>query len=70
MTRFLIGVIRLYQRMISPFLPPTCRFYPSCSEYAVEAIERYGWWRGTGRVLGRILRCQPFHPGGFDPVER
>ncbi|MBI5380241.1 MAG: membrane protein insertion efficiency factor YidD [Nitrospirae bacterium] len=70
MTRFLIGLIGFYQRGISPFLPPTCRFYPSCSEYAREAVERYGWWRGTGRFLGRILRCHPWCPGGFDPVER
>ncbi len=60
--------IWFYQRFISPALPSACRFQPSCSVYAVEAIERFGLFRGGGMALARILRCQPFHPGGFDPV--
>ncbi|NPU83581.1 MAG: membrane protein insertion efficiency factor YidD [Syntrophaceae bacterium] len=60
--------IRFYQTAISPFLAPSCRFHPSCSEYARTAIERYGPFRGTWLGLKRLARCHPFHPGGFDPV--
>jgi putative membrane protein insertion efficiency factor len=63
------GVIRLYQVVISPLLPPSCRFYPSCSTYAMQAIARYGLWKGLGLIGWRLLRCHPFHPGGWDPVE-
>jgi putative membrane protein insertion efficiency factor len=63
------GVIRLYQVVISPLLPPACRFYPSCSMYAVQAIARYGLWKGLYLSGWRLLRCHPFHPGGWDPVE-
>ena len=63
------GVIRLYQVMISPLLPPACRFYPSCSMYAMQAIARYGLWKGLGLSGRRLLRCHPLHPGGWDPVE-
>jgi putative membrane protein insertion efficiency factor len=63
------GVIRLYQVMISPLLPPACRFYPSCSMYAMQAIARYGLWKGLCLSGWRLLRCHPFHPGGWDPVE-
>lgn len=63
-----VSVIRGYQRWISRFLPPSCRFTPSCSEYALEAIERHGIARGSWFALLRILRCHPFHPGGYDPV--
>lgn len=66
--RVLLWAIRIYQRFISPYTPPTCRFYPSCSAYAVEAITQYGPWRGTVLAVRRVLRCHPFHPGGFDPV--
>jgi len=62
------GVIRLYQLVISPVLPPSCRFYPSCSTYAIQAITRYGLWRGLGLAGWRLLRCHPFHAGGWDPV--
>lgn len=66
--RIALGAIRFYQRAISPAFPPTCRFYPSCSEYAYEAIQKYGVWRGAWLGLNRLLRCHPFHPGGYDPV--
>lgn len=62
---FLIG---LYQRLLSPLLPRSCRFEPTCSAYAAQTIERYGLLRGLPKVLLRILKCQPFHPGGYDPV--
>lgn len=61
-------LIRGYQRVISPHLRPRCRFYPSCSAYAHEAIGRHGSWRGLYLATKRILRCHPFHPGGYDPV--
>jgi putative membrane protein insertion efficiency factor len=61
-------LIRAYQRLISPLLGPRCRFYPSCSHYALEAVERHGALRGAWLAARRILRCHPFHPGGFDPV--
>lgn len=64
----LIALIRAYQRFISPYLPPSCRFYPSCSRYALEAVGKYGVVRGSWLALRRLLRCHPFHPGGFDPV--
>ncbi|MDR7554892.1 MAG: membrane protein insertion efficiency factor YidD [Armatimonadota bacterium] len=66
--RVLIGVIRTYQRVVSPLLPRSCRFYPSCSSYALEAIERHGSWRGVVLAVRRIVRCHPLHPGGYDPV--
>lgn len=64
---FLIRTIRLYQRKLSPLLGPVCRFHPSCSHYMVGAIEKYGLGRGVWKGLGRLLRCHPWHPGGFDP---
>ncbi len=60
--------IRLYQLTLSPMFPATCRFEPSCSNYGYEAIRRYGLWKGGKMTAGRIARCHPFNPGGFDPV--
>ncbi|MEW6595391.1 MAG: membrane protein insertion efficiency factor YidD [Thermodesulfobacteriota bacterium] len=68
MKRLLIALVRLYQLALSPLFPPSCRFVPTCSHYALEAIELHGAWRGSWLALRRILRCHPFHPGGFDPV--
>ena len=64
----LVGLIRGYQKFISPGLPPACRFYPSCSQYAIEAIARHGALRGSWLAARRLARCHPFHPGGVDPV--
>jgi uncharacterized protein len=66
--RLLAGLIRAYQRFLSPALPPSCRFHPSCSQYALEAVTRYGAVRGSWLAARRLARCHPFHPGGFDPV--
>jgi len=66
--RLVIGSLRLYKRWISPLLPSACRFYPTCSEYMIEAVKRYGAARGVWLGLRRLLRCHPFHVGGFDPV--
>ena len=63
-----MALVRLYQMTISKGLPPSCRFTPSCSRYGYEAISRYGALRGGGMAIARISRCQPMHPGGFDPV--
>ncbi|MDC3415028.1 membrane protein insertion efficiency factor YidD [Terrihalobacillus insolitus] len=65
-----IFLIRMYQKVISPILPPSCRFYPTCSQYGVEAIERFGPWRGGYLTLKRIVKCHPFHPGGVDLVPK
>ena len=63
-----LHLIRFYQRFVSPMLPPTCRFYPSCSQYAYEAIAKYGIIKGTRLAAWRLLRCNPFGRGGYDPV--
>jgi len=68
MKRLLLGLVRLYQYLISPLLGPRCRFHPSCSHYAIEALERHGALRGSWLALRRLLRCHPWHPGGYDPV--
>ena len=64
----LLAVVRFYQRAISPALPPRCRFYPTCSAYALEAIERHGAARGSWLALRRLVKCAPWHPGGVDLV--
>ena len=66
--RAVVFLIRGYQRVISPALPPSCRFTPSCSQYTLEAVTRYGAVRGGWLGVKRIARCHPFHPGGYDPV--
>ncbi|KWW20459.1 membrane protein insertion efficiency factor YidD [Peribacillus simplex] len=66
--KFLMGIIRFYQIAISPLKPPTCRFYPTCSHYGLEAINRFGPIKGSWLAIVRILKCHPFHPGGIDPV--
>lgn len=66
--KFFISIIRFYQIVISPIKPPTCRFYPTCSHYGLEAIQRFGAFKGGWLTLKRILKCHPFHPGGLDPV--
>jgi uncharacterized protein len=63
-----LGSVRLYQLLVSPLLPPVCRFWPTCSEYSAQAIGRYGVARGGWLSLRRLGRCHPFHPGGYDPV--
>lgn len=64
----LISLVRGYQLFLGPLLPAACRYYPSCSQYAVEALERHGAWRGMILAIKRIGRCHPFRPGGYDPV--
>ncbi|GAB3655095.1 hypothetical protein GCM10027589_14190 [Actinocorallia lasiicapitis] len=63
-----IGVVKGYRKVISPLLPPTCRFEPSCSAYGLEALQTHGALRGGWLTIARIARCHPFHPGGYDPV--
>lgn len=65
---FFIYLIKAYQRVISPLKPPSCRFYPTCSQYALIAVERYGPFRGGWMAIKRIFKCHPFHPGGIDHV--
>lgn len=66
--RALLGAIRFYRRFISPMFPSCCRFYPTCSVYAIQAVQKYGALKGGFLALKRILKCHPFHPGGYDPV--
>jgi putative membrane protein insertion efficiency factor len=67
-TMALIALVQAYRLLLSPLLGPSCRFAPSCSQYAIEAIQTHGPLRGSRLALGRVLRCHPFHRGGFDPV--
>ncbi|HUT84039.1 MAG: membrane protein insertion efficiency factor YidD [Proteobacteria bacterium] len=68
-TKAFIFLIRIYQRWLSPLKVPTCRFVPTCSSYAVQALESFGLMKGLGLTVIRLLKCHPFHPGGYDPVE-
>lgn len=63
-----VFLIKIYQRTLSRVMPSSCRFYPSCSEYGVQAIQKHGIFKGGWLTIKRIGRCQPFHPGGYDPV--
>ncbi|MDP9018815.1 MAG: membrane protein insertion efficiency factor YidD [Candidatus Eremiobacteraeota bacterium] len=67
-SRLLVGGLRLYKVVVSPLLPPACRFYPTCSQYAAEAIAKHGAVRGVFLAVKRLARCHPWHPGGIDPV--
>ena len=66
--RALLWLIRFYRRQISPAMPPSCRFIPTCSEYALEAVQKYGALKGGYLAVRRVLKCHPFHKGGYDPV--
>lgn len=69
MKRFLIGFVKFYRKYISPMKPPSCRFYPTCSEYSLQALEKYGVVKGLWLSVWRILRCNPWNPGGYDPLK-
>lgn len=68
MLKVLLGLLACYRYCLSPLLGRNCRFAPTCSEYATEALQRYGAWRGAWLALRRLFRCHPWHPGGYDPV--
>ncbi len=69
MRHVLVALVRMYQKFVSPWTPAMCRFSPTCSEYAAQAILKHGPVRGVGMVVWRLCRCHPFHPGGYDPVQ-
>jgi len=69
MKKIFLFLIRIYQKIISPWTPKSCRFYPTCSEYSKQAIKKYGAFKGGWMGFKRIIRCHPFNPGGYDPVE-
>ncbi|WP_438312096.1 membrane protein insertion efficiency factor YidD [Sporosarcina sp. FA9] len=68
MKKILMMMIKIYQKTISPLTPPSCRFYPTCSHYGIEALETHGALKGSWLAVRRISKCHPFHEGGFDPV--
>ena len=68
MKKLVLGLLSIYRRVISPLLPPSCRFTPTCSQYTYEAVDRYGIVKGGWLGVKRIVRCNPFNPGGYDPV--
>jgi len=65
----MIALVRFYRLILAPIMPASCRFYPSCSSYSLDALGRYGAFKGARLSLTRILKCHPFHPGGYDPVK-
>ena len=67
--KMLIGLVKNYQKYISPMKPPSCRFYPTCSQYTIEVVSKYGIIKGISMALRRIIKCHPFNPGGYDPVK-
>lgn len=69
MAFFYLFIVRLYQSVISPLFPPVCRFYPTCSSYSMEAVQRHGFLSGMTMTVKRLLRCHPFCSGGYDPVK-
>ncbi|MEA4826717.1 MAG: membrane protein insertion efficiency factor YidD [Clostridium sp.] len=69
MKKIIINLIKFYRKYISPLKQPCCRFYPTCSQYAIEAIEKYGAFKGGIMSIKRILKCHPLNPGGYDPVK-
>ena len=69
LAKLFIYMVRIYQKYISPMRGPTCRFYPTCSQYSIEAYKKYGAIKGTYLTIRRILKCHPFHPGGYDPLK-
>ena len=69
LSKICIYLVRLYQKYISPLKGPTCRFYPPCSQYSIEAFKKYGLFKGLYLTIKRILKCHPFHPGGYDPLK-
>jgi putative membrane protein insertion efficiency factor len=66
--RLLRGLVRGYQLFVSPFLPRACRFHPTCSDYALQALDTHGAWKGSWLAARRVCRCHPWHPGGYDPI--
>ena len=70
MKRVLINIIKAYKSCLSPYIIRSCRYYPSCSDYAIEAVEHYGALKGAAMAIKRLLRCHPFAAGGFDPVQK
>ncbi|WP_331275636.1 membrane protein insertion efficiency factor YidD [Peptostreptococcus sp. CBA3647] len=64
-----IFLVRIYQKYISPLKGPTCRFYPTCSQYSIEAFKKYGFLKGLWLTIKRVSKCHPFHPGGYDPLK-
>jgi uncharacterized protein len=69
LTRIVIYGIGIYQKYLSPFLGSSCRFYPSCSHYSVQSLQKYGLVKGSRQTIVRLAKCHPFHPGGYDPVK-
>lgn len=69
MKQIAILLVRGYQKFISPLLGQNCRFYPTCSQYAIQAYEKYGFFKGTYLAVKRVMKCHPYHPGGYDPLQ-